>query len=39
MALPGMATKPHAPTLVYSIVLIVVVIFLYHVVAGKRRRG
>lgn len=38
MALPTMQTKPHVPTLVYAVVAVVVLILLYHFIAGRRRR-
>lgn len=39
MALPKLDSKPHAPTLVYAIVVIVAVVLVYHfLLKGKRRR-
>lgn len=30
--------RPHAPTLVYALVFVVLLFFVYHLALGKRRR-
>lgn len=35
----SMQTKPHVPTLVWAILVVVAAILIYHVAAGRRRRG
>lgn len=34
--LPGMQTKPHMPTLVWAVLAVLLVVFLYHMMRGRR---
>lgn len=37
---PALNVKaPHVPTLAYALIAVVVLLFLYHLAAGSRRRG